>query len=333
MIQLRNLEKTFAGKTKVHALKGISLDIVSGEIFGIIGQSGAGKSTLIRCINMLEKPDQGKVWVDGVLMNELGAKELREARKGIGMIFQHFNLLNSRTVAENIAFPLELEGASKAEINKRVASLAKLVGLEDKLTSYPSQLSGGQKQRVGIARALATDPQILLCDEATSALDPETTTQVLQLLHKINQELNLTIVLITHEMAVIQEICDRVAVLENGYLQEVGPVVEVFTNPQTEATERMLQGFLTPKQLPTLQRNPENTLLRLTFVDNKVHKPIISQMVRAYDVDANILFGRIDQMKNASFGTLLVELSGPAPQVEQATEFLRKSQIEVEVLS
>lgn len=332
MIQLNNLEKVFVGKTEVHALKGISMEITAGEIFGIIGQSGAGKSTLIRCINMLERPDQGEVWVDGVLMNQLNAKELRSARKGIGMIFQHFNLLSSRTVAENIAFPLELEKLPKQELTKRVESLAKLVGLEDKLTSYPSQLSGGQKQRVGIARALATDPQILLCDEATSALDPETTTQVLQLLQKINQELKLTIVLITHEMAVIQEICDRVAVLENGYLQELGAVVDVFTNPQTEATKRMLHGFLTPK-LPTTQQNPENTLLQLTFVDQKVHQPIISQMIRTYGVDANILFGRIDQMKNTSFGTLLVELSGEPAQMEAAVVFLREAQVEVEVLN
>lgn len=332
MIQLKDVEKVFSGKTEVHALKGVNLEITGGEIFGIIGQSGAGKSTLIRCINMLEKPDRGEVWVNGVLINSLNPKELREARKGIGMIFQHFNLLSSRTVAENIAFPLELAQESKEEIQVKVESLAKLVGLEDKLHSYPSQLSGGQKQRVGIARALATEPQILLCDEATSALDPETTTAVLQLLQRINQELQLTIVLITHELAVIQEVCDRVAVLEDGLVQEVGPVVDVFTKPQTKATQRMLQGFLTPK-LPTELGDPKNTLLRLTFVDNKVHQPIISQMIRTYQVDANILFGRIDQMKNASFGTLLVELSGPSLKIREAVEFLRENQVEVEVLS
>lgn len=332
MIQLKDVEKVFSGKTEVHALKGVNLEITAGEIFGIIGQSGAGKSTLIRCINMLEKPDRGEVWVNGVLINSLNPKELREARKGIGMIFQHFNLLSSRTVAENIAFPLELAQESKEEIQGKVESLAKLVGLEDKLHSYPSQLSGGQKQRVGIARALATEPQILLCDEATSALDPETTTAVLQLLQRINQELQLTIVLITHELAVIQEVCDRVAVLEDGLVQEVGPVVDVFTKPQTKATQRMLQGFLTPK-LPTELGDPNNTLLRLTFVDNKVHQPIISQMIRTFQVDANILFGRIDQMKNASFGTLLVELSGPSLKIREAVEFLRENQVEVEVLS
>ncbi|NMA60792.1 MAG: methionine ABC transporter ATP-binding protein [Firmicutes bacterium] len=332
MIQLKDVEKVFSGKTEVHALKGVNLEITAGEIFGIIGQSGAGKSTLIRCINMLEKPDRGEVWVNGVLINSLNPKELREARKGIGMIFQHFNLLSSRTVAENIAFPLELAQESKEEIQAKVESLAKLVGLEDKLHSYPSQLSGGQKQRVGIARALATEPQILLCDEATSALDPETTTAVLQLLQRINQELQLTIVLITHELAVIQEVCDRVAVLEDGLVQEVGPVVDVFTKPQTKATQRMLQGFLTPK-LPTELGDPNNTLLRLTFVDNKVHQPIISQMIRTFQVDANILFGRIDQMKNASFGTLLVELSGPSLKIREAVEFLRENQVEVEVLS
>ncbi len=332
MIRLRNVEKVFSGKTTVHALRGVDLEIVSGEIFGIIGQSGAGKSTLIRCINMLEKPDRGEVWVDGVLMNGLSDKDLRAARKGIGMIFQHFNLLSSRTVAENIAFPLELAHVPKQQIQKKVESLADLVGLADKLQAYPGQLSGGQKQRVGIARALATEPQILLCDEATSALDPETTSSVLQLLQQINQELNLTIVLITHEMAVIQEVCDRVAVLEDGLVQEIGAVVDVFTRPQTQATQRMLQGFVTPK-MPSQLATAENTLLHLTFADQQVHQPIISQMIRRYGVDANILFGKIDQMKNASFGTLFVELSGPQPQIEEAVDFLRKNQVEVEVLS
>lgn len=330
MIQLKNVEKVFAGKTTVHALRGVDLQISAGEIFGIIGQSGAGKSTLVRCINMLERPDQGEVWVNGVLMNGLNPKELREARKSIGMIFQHFNLLSSRTVWDNIAFPLELSKAPQNQIREKVESLAHLVGLTDKLQAYPSQLSGGQKQRVGIARALATEPQILLCDEATSALDPETTSAVLQLLQRINQELNLTIVLITHEMAVIQEVCDRVAVLEDGLVQEVGAVADVFTRPQTQATKRMLQGFLTSK-VPTQLSDPRNTLLHLTFVDQKVHQPIISKMIRTYEVDANILFGRIDQMKNASFGTLLVELSGPPQQIEQAVSFLRKNQVEVEV--
>lgn len=333
MIEFKNVTKTFPGKNIVHALRRIDLTIPRGEIFGVIGQSGAGKSTLIRCINMLERPDSGEVWVDGTLMNNLEPKDLRDARKKTGMIFQHFNLLNSRTVSQNIAFPLELAGASKNEIQERVRSLAELVGLMDKLESYPQQLSGGQKQRVGIARALSTNPKLLLCDEATSALDPETTTSVLNLLKKINESLGLTIVLITHEMAVIQEICDRVAVLEDGVLQETGPVIDVFTRPTSKATQRMLQGFLAPKYDP----EPEvdhfaNTRLRLTFVADKAHQPLISQMIRLTDTNVNILFGRIDQMKDTPFGMLMVELAGSPDQVAAAIRFLENQQVGVEVI-
>jgi len=333
VITFKNVSKTFTGSSDVHALKGISLSIPAGEIFGIIGQSGAGKSTLIRCINMLERPDSGEVWVNGVLMNDLSDKELRKARKQTGMIFQHFNLLNSRTVLQNIAFPLELAGCSRKSVRDKVSSLADLVGLSDKLNSYPSQLSGGQKQRVGIARALATEPKILLCDEATSALDPETTTAVLSLLRKINEQLNLTIVLITHEMAVIQEICDSVAVLEDGVLEETGPVMDVFTQPRSKAAKRMLQGFLSTKLSPENWHQPDSTLLKLTFVDKKAHQPIISQMIRRHGIDVNILFGRIDQMKSTPFGMLMVELTGSDGQVAQAIEFLQKNQVGVEVLN
>lgn len=332
MITFKNVTKTFSGSSTVHALRGINLSIPAGEIFGIIGQSGAGKSTLIRCINMLERPDSGEIWVNGVLMNELSDRDLREARKKIGMIFQHFNLLNSRTVSQNIAFPLELAGCPKAEIRNKVKSLADLVGLNDKLKSFPEQLSGGQKQRVGIARALATEPAILLCDEATSALDPETTTSVLSLLRKINEELGLTIVLITHEMAVIQEICDSVAVLENGVLEETGPVMEVFTRPRSEAAKRMLQGFLSAKFSASEWQQPGSTLLKLTFLDDKAHQPIISQMIRRHGIDVNILFGRIDKMKASPFGMLMVELTGSNGQIAQAIEFLQENQVGVEVL-
>lgn len=331
MIEFKDVTKIFPGKNTVHALKGITLTIPRGEIYGIIGQSGAGKSTLIRCINMLERPDSGEVWVDGILMNSLPAHKLRQVRKKMGMIFQHFNLLNSRTVFQNIAFPLELAGTSKTVIQTKVAELAELVGLEDKLHSYPRQLSGGQKQRVGIARALATEPTLLLCDEATSALDPETTSSVLQLLKTINERLGLTIVLITHEMEVIQEICDRVAVLEDGVLQEEGPVIEVFTRPQSLATKRMLQGFLTTKLPANLPPSP-NTLVRLTFLNERAHQPIMSQMIRTNEVEVNILSGRIDQMKTAPFGMLLVELTGSETQIDHALQFLKESGVEVEVL-
>ncbi|HKM42676.1 MAG TPA: ATP-binding cassette domain-containing protein [Limnochordia bacterium] len=333
MITFKELEKTYAGKTTVHALRKVNLSIPAGEVFGVIGPSGAGKSTLLRCINMLERPDSGEVWVNGVLMNNLNAKDLREARKKTGMIFQHFNLLHSRTVFENIAFPLELTRSPKDSVKEKVTKLAELVGLTDKLQSYPGQLSGGQKQRVGIARALASEPQLLLCDEATSALDPETTIAVLRLLKTINERLKLTIVLITHEMQVIQSICDSVAVLEDGMLQEVGPVVDVFTRPRSQASQRMLRGFLDyPKDQLRQLVDSNHTLLQLTFIDNKAHQPIISQLVRTYQVDVNILYGRLDQMKNTPFGMLLVELKGNQEQVQQATWFLRENQVEVEVI-
>lgn len=331
MIRLNNVVKTFPGKTAVHALQGIDLHIPAGQIFGIIGQSGAGKSTLVRCINMLERPDEGEVWVNGLLINNLGGRRLRDERKKIGMIFQHFNLLKSRTVYKNIAFPLELAGFPKGEIAARVKSLAELVGLEDRLDAYPSQLSGGQKQRVGIARALATEPDLLLCDEATSALDPETTKSVLQLLRRINSELGLTIVLITHEMAVIQEICDRVAVLEDGRVQEVGTVVDVFTRPRSTAAKRLLQGFLQPT-VPDKLAEAGKKLLRLTFIDQKAHQPIMSRLVREHNVDVNILFGRIDQMKDTPFGVLMVEMDGDSEQIDTAVQFLQEQQVEVEVL-
>ncbi|NMB01373.1 MAG: methionine ABC transporter ATP-binding protein [Firmicutes bacterium] len=331
MIEFKNVTKVFPGKNTVHALRGINLKIPRGEIYGIIGQSGAGKSTLIRCINMLEHPDSGEVWVDGTLMSNLSSQELRKARKKIGMIFQQFNLLNSRTVFSNIAFPLEITGTPKDVIKHKVEELAELVGLTDKLQAYPGQLSGGQKQRVGIARALATEPSLLLCDEATSALDPETTTAVLQLLQTINERLNLTIVLITHEMAVIQEICDSVAVLEDGVLQETGPVVEVFTRPKTQATQRMLQGFLTSK-FPAEPQDSTNIMVRLAFTSERAHQPIISRMIRTHEIDVNILFGRIDQMKNSPFGMLLVELEGDSDKIARAMRFLRENQVEVEVV-
>ncbi|MCK9525488.1 MAG: ATP-binding cassette domain-containing protein [Limnochordia bacterium] len=333
MITFKNVHKTFPGKTAVYALRGIDLSIAAGEIFGVMGPSGAGKSTLIRCINMLERPDSGEIWVDGVLMNSLNPKDLREARKKTGMIFQHFNLLHSRTVYENIAFPLQLSRQPGAKILARVNDLAELVGLTDKLHNYPGQLSGGQMQRVGIARALASEPKLLLCDEATSALDPDTTTSVLRLLKTINEVLKLTIVLITHQMDVIQGICDRAAVMENGVLHEVGPVIDIFTRSTSRASQRMLGSFLNYPidQLPRLE-DPDHVLLRLTFIGAEAHQPIISQLIRTCQVDVNILYGRLDHMKNTPFGMLLVQLKGSREQVAEATRFLEKNQVEVEVI-
>ena len=242
LIELKHISKVYEGATRVEALKDISLNVKEGEIFGIIGQSGAGKSTLIRCINMLEAPTSGSVIVNGTDLTTLGEAELRKARKNIGMIFQHFNLLSSRTVYDNVAFPLELQGMSKAEIKERIEPILDIVGLTDRMKNYPSQLSGGQKQRVGIARALASNPKVLLCDEATSALDPQTTDSILKLLKDINEKMGLTIVLITHEMHVIREICDRVAVIEGGVILEEGSTVEVFTPPRENTTKEFISA-------------------------------------------------------------------------------------------
>lgn len=337
MIELRRVSKKFITDREIQALKNVNLYIPKGEIFGIIGQSGAGKSTLIRCINGLEKPDEGDVVVDGVNMSRLDAAELREARKRIGMIFQHFNLLASRTVAGNIAYPLEVAGVKRAEIKERVSELLYLVGLEDKANAYPRQLSGGQKQRVGIARALANKPQVLLCDEATSALDPETTKSVLHLLADINLKMGLTIVLITHEMAVVQEICDQVAVLDNGSIQETGTVIDIFAKPSTEAARRMIQGLINIQIPPELLERAKHAnaekcvLLKLKFIGQRVHEPVISTMLHKFAVEANILFGRIDQIKNIPFGILLVEICGAPDQVEQAIAYMSEQGVEMEV--
>jgi len=339
LIELRNVSKTFITDHKIQALKDVNLHIPKGEIFGIIGQSGAGKSTLIRCINGLEKPDTGEVIVDGVNMCKLNPVDLREARKRIGMIFQHFNLLASRTVAGNIAYPLEIAGVKRSAIKERVDELLHLVGLEDKANAYPRQLSGGQKQRVGIARALANRPQVLLCDEATSALDPETTKSVLHLLADINHKMGLTIVLITHEMAVIQEICDQVAVLDNGTIEEIGSVIEILARPRTDAAKRMVQGLISIQIPPELLERPKQSLtescvlLKLKFIGSRVHEPVISGMLRKFSVEANILFGKIDQIKDIPFGVLLVEICGLPDQVEKAIAYMNEQGVETEVVT
>lgn len=339
LIELRNVSKTFITDHKIQALKDVNLHIPKGEIFGIIGQSGAGKSTLIRCVNGLEKPDTGEVIVDGVNMCKLNPVDLREARKRIGMIFQHFNLLASRTVAGNIAYPLEIAGVKRSAIRERVDELLHLVGLEDKANAYPRQLSGGQKQRVGIARALANRPQVLLCDEATSALDPETTKSVLHLLADINRKMGLTIVLITHEMAVIQEICDQVAVLDNGTIEEIGSVIEILARPRTDAAKRMVQGLISIQIPPELLERPKQSLtescvlLKLKFIGSRVHEPVISGMLRKFSVEANILFGKIDQIKDIPFGVLLVEICGLPDQVEKAIAYMNEQGVETEVVT
>ena len=342
MIQLSHIEKTYDSPSgPVKALKGIDLTIERGEIFGIIGLSGAGKSTLIRCINMLERPTAGKVIVDGQDMTAMSEKELRKARKNIGMIFQHFNLLSSATVYDNIAFPLRLSHTPEAEIKKKVLPLLELVGLADKAHQYPSQLSGGQKQRVGIARALASEPKVLLCDEATSALDPQTTRSILELIQDINRKLSLTVVVITHEMQVIKDICDKVAVIENGVIAEQGTVLEVFTNPQKPITKDFISVLLS-NDLPAAFRgsaiSQEKTpgsylLLRLTFLGESADDPVLADMIRKFpDVETTMLFGSLDQIKSTPFGRMIIGVTGPDDRVAAAMEYLRQQDLKEEVI-
>ncbi|CCQ96362.1 methionine ABC transporter (ATP-binding protein) [[Clostridium] ultunense Esp] len=333
MIRLENVSKQFPLKKGdgIIALDQINLEIDPGEIFGIIGYSGAGKSTLIRMLNLLEKPSQGKIWINGEEMLSLSDKELRKRREKIGMIFQHFNLLWSRTVYGNIAFPLEIAGWPKEKIGKRVKELLHLVGLEDKEHVYPSQLSGGQKQRVGIARALANEPNLLLSDEATSALDPKTTDSILELLQKINRELGITIVLITHEMHVVQKICHRVAVLEKGRIVEKGTVLEVFSNPKADITKEFVQQVMDLHQWEeVLSPNHRKRIIQCSFLGENAQQPIISQMIKRFDIDVNILQGKINRIQQTSYGSLILELSGDAKEQERAIQYLRDHHIRVE---
>ena len=309
MIQLQNIQKSFqvAGRD-VQALAGVDLSIESGEIFGIIGHSGAGKSTLVRLINLLERPTAGRVLIADTEMTSLDAEALRTMRQGIGMIFQHFNLLSSKTVAENIAWPLKIAGWDKADVAPRVAELIARVGLQDHADKYPAQLSGGQKQRVGIARALATRPKILLCDEATSALDPQTTRSVLDLLADINRELGLTIVLITHEMDVVRRICDRVAVLDGGRVVEVGPVSKVFLHPTHATTKSFVmeaEHVDENEQVDDFAHVP-GRVVRLTFTGDATYAPVLGEVARNTGIDFSILSGRIDRIKDTPYGQLTV---------------------------
>ena len=342
MIKLFHIEKTYDSPSgPVKALKGIDLTIGRGEIFGIIGLSGAGKSTLIRCINMLERPTAGKVIVDGKDLTEMNDSQLREMRKQIGMIFQHFNLLSSATVYDNVAFPLRLAKVNEDDIRKKVEPLLNLVGLSDKSAQYPSQLSGGQKQRVGIARALASDPKVLLCDEATSALDPQTTKSILDLIKDINQKLELTVVVITHEMQVIKDICDKVAVISNGVIAEQGSVVDVFINPQQAITKEFISVLLS-NELPAAFRgnkiSHEETvgsllLLRLTFLGETADNPVIAGMIReAEGVDVTLLFGNLDQIHGIPFGRMIIGLAGDKSEVDKALNYLKREDLKLEVI-
>lgn len=341
MITLSHIEKTYAGPDgMLTVLKDISLTVAKGEIFGVIGLSGAGKSTLARCINLLERPTKGSVIVDGLDMMALSDAELRKARKSIGMIFQHFNLLSSATVYDNVAFPLRLSGMAEDAIRAKVEPLLSLVGLDDKAQQYPSQLSGGQKQRVGIARALASEPKVLLCDEATSALDPQTTKAILELIRDINQKLGLTVVIITHEMQVIKDICDKVAVIEDGVIAEQGPVAEVFLNPRQKITKDFI-GVLMGNDLPAELRGVPiseapieggKLLVRLTFFGESANAPVISDLVKGHNIDAAILYGNIDAIKDTPYGRMLLGLSGTPGAVEEALSFLREKDLRIEVI-
>jgi D-methionine transport system ATP-binding protein len=339
MISIENVQKIyFSKKVRVAAVKDVNLEIKEGEIFGVIGYSGAGKSTLIRMLNGLEIPTSGTITVANRVVSKIKGYELRQARKEISMIFQHFNLLWSRTVRENIAFPLEIAHVPKADRSKRVDELIKLVGLEGREDAYPSELSGGQKQRVGIARALANNPKVLLCDEATSALDPQTTDSILDLLVDINKRLGLTIVLITHEMHVIQKICHRVAVMEGGQIVEMGAVLEVFKNPQQQITKRFVQQVTEPEETKEtadhlIERYPEGKVIQLTFVGEATEQPVITNLIRQHDVTVNILQGKINQTQNGSYGTLFVHLDGESNEIIKAIDFIRSQQVGVEVVT
>lgn len=332
LIEIKNLTKIYkSNQTSVVALENISLTIKKGDVYGIIGLSGAGKSTLVRCINLLEPPTEGAVIINGQDITHLSTKEIRKIRQKIGMIFQHFNLLNSRTVLENIMFPLEIAGVPKEKRAKRAQELLELVNLEDKGEVYPAQLSGGQKQRVGIARALANEPEILLCDEATSALDPQTTLSILQLLKSINKKLNITMVVITHEMEVIKNICNEVAVIEGGQIVEKGNVLNIFTNPQHPTTQSFLgQG---QKHLPdNVLKNLDGLILKAIFIGDNANKPLIADLQYKFSVTANILWGNIENIQDTLVGKLILQLNGRPEAKEKALQYLKEQNVHLEVV-
>ncbi len=325
IIQLQHLTKHFpSGENEVAALEDVSIDIGRGEIFGVIGLSGAGKSTLVRCINLLERPTNGKVLVDGRDMTALKGVELRQVRRQIGMIFQSFNLLMQRTALQNVRFPLELAGVAKKDAEKRAAELLSTVGLASREDAYPAQLSGGQKQRVAIARTLASDPKVLLCDEATSALDPKTTRDILRLIQDINRRLGLTVVVITHEMKVIEEICSRVAILDHGHLAETGTVEEVFSHPKTEAGRRLVYPDGVPADLlPPSWGKGEAPVVRVAFNGGTAYQPLIASLAIDCGVKANILGADTRNVGGKAFGTMLLGLPADPTETAKALRYIR----------
>jgi len=337
MIELNNVSKIYTRKgTEIEALKDINLKVNKGDIFGVIGYSGAGKSTLIRIVNYLERPTKGKVFVNGTNLDSYNTGQLREARKDIGMIFQHFNLLDSKTIFQNIAIPLILSKQDKSVIKKRVMELLDFVGLSDKAESYPNELSGGQKQRIGIARALATNPSVLLCDEATSALDPQTTDSILQLLQKINREYNITIMIITHEMSIIQKVCNRVAVMENGEIIEQGDVVNVFGNPNHPSTKSFVRTII-HDQVPQsvkkrIKQGPDSQLIRISL-RNKSTEYIVNDLIRTFDITVHVVFASMNDIQNDLVGYMILQLFGNQQSLAKAKVYLREQGIDAEELS
>ena len=341
MIKLNNITKIFTlPDKKLTALDNVSLHVPKGQICGVIGASGAGKSTLIRCVNLLERPTHGAVIIDDVDLTQLSDAELVKTRRQIGMIFQHFNLLTSRTVFENVALPLELENKSKAEIQEKTTALLALVGLSDKHNVYPANLSGGQKQRVAIARALASDPKVLLCDEATSALDPATTQSILKLLKEINRPLGITILLITHEMEVVKRICDQVAVIDKGRLIEQGTVSEIFSNPKTELAQEFISSTfhitLPEEYLENLSDTPKHAksypIIKFEFTGRSVDAPLLSQASKKFGVELSILTSQIDYAGGVKFGFTIAEVEGDEDAITQAKVYLMENNVRVEVL-
>lgn len=333
MIRFENVCVSFPAKEgQLHAVRDVSLHVEKGQIFGLVGASGAGKSTLLRTVNLLERPTSGGVHVDGRLINDLSGRELRIYRRNIGMIFQHFNLASSKTVRQNVEFPLKAANLPKQRVRERVDELLELVGLKDKRDVYPAKLSGGQKQRVGIARALANNAQILLCDEATSALDPETTTSILGLLRDINARYGITMIVITHEIAVVKEICTHMAVMNEGAVVESGRVIDVLTDPKHDFTKKLIahtQNFDVPESVAKLFG--QDSFLRITYLGLDATQPVLSDAIKRFSVDISILHGKIDYIGDTPIGTLIVSVQGEDDAVKEAVQFIKSKTLRVEV--